>query len=265
MTNHFESGSSLRRRLALGITLLTPLLLCVLLALLVERPFWRFGVAPVPRAAVLTLRDDVPSEQKWISSAFTLPYINEAYDEAIYLNEMSDSDSDIRSAFVAELTRLLQQYDAVDVLLLAHTNHYIMWVEDVDPDLRRKLRLVYNTGCYNSDQLDSWLALGADAAIGHPGLSASPIFYVYFLRRWTLGMPADQALQASNAQMRTFLHRATDVAPGPLFEVPSYIDTPIDASDPESIYANSEAFCAGRCDLSIGTTAIGPTPEGELP
>ena len=75
----------------------------------------------------------------------------------------------------------------------------------VPAELRRKLRLVYNTGCRDLSQKDEWLGLGARAYVGHVGLSESPVFYVYFLRRWLRGATLDDAIARSNARTEAFL------------------------------------------------------------
>ena len=75
------------------------------------------------------------------------------------------------------------------------------------PELRQHLRLVYNTGCYGTQQKNIWLGLGANTYVGHPGLSASPIFYFYFLRRWANGETIHTALTQSNQAMQQLLMR----------------------------------------------------------
>ena len=46
---------------------------------------------------------------------------------------------------------------------------------------------------------------GADVYVGHSGRSESPVFYVYFLRRWLRGVPIADAVAASNENTRTVL------------------------------------------------------------
>ena len=121
-------------------TALTPALLCSLLVGLVERPSWRFGHSHVPQTAAIVLRDDVPAAQQWISSVFTRPYLVQGYEHSIYLDDSAHGGA--HQQFVRELTDLLQNYAAVDILILAHTNDYIEWVKEVDPALRRTIRLV---------------------------------------------------------------------------------------------------------------------------
>jgi hypothetical protein len=226
-----------RRFFALIITLLLPCLLCAGLALVVERPFWRFQqAASSHRRAAVALRDDVIPFQKWGTKVFTLPYLEQYYDHTVYLTQSSDDTA--QQAFVAALTQALTRYDSVDLFLLAHTNHYIDWVATIAPTLRAKLRLVYNTGCYDAAQAQAWLQLGADTAVAHPGLSDSPVFYFFFLRRWTLGESLDQVVVASNMRMRDVFEVAGAATQRSL--------------DPDERFANSQALCVGACNIRIG-------------
>ena len=143
-----------------------------------------------------------------------------------------------RQAFIATLTHTLTEYDTVDLFLLAHSNRYIDWVATIDPALRTKIRLVYNTGCYDATQAQAWLQLGAHTAVAHPGLSDSPVFYFFFLRRWTLGESLDQVVVASNERMRTVLELASAATQQRL--------------NSKEHYANSQALCFGDCSITIG-------------
>ena len=55
--------------------------------------------------------------------------------------------------------------------------------------------------------------MGADTFVGHPGDSASPVFYFYFLRRWGGGLSANDAQQEANARMARLLGLAQLVNP----------------------------------------------------
>jgi hypothetical protein len=59
--------------------------------------------------------------------------------------------------------------------------------------------LVYNTGCANFSQENIWKAFGIKSYVAHSGdFSESPIFYFYFLRRWTCGYSLEKAVNESN-------------------------------------------------------------------
>jgi hypothetical protein len=134
---------------------------------------------------------------------FTARRLERSYDRAWYLTQRRPSDQ--HQEFIAALDEATRDCEAVDVYLLAHTNSFIDWARELPPAQTRKLRLVYNTGCWNVAQGDGWLSLGADAYVGHPGASASPVFYYYFLRRWTADMPLRTSVEASWLRARKVL------------------------------------------------------------
>ncbi|HNR37251.1 MAG TPA: hypothetical protein PKO36_18905 [Candidatus Hydrogenedentes bacterium] len=156
------------------------------------------GAVPEGREhrAALAIRDDVTPFQKWGTMLFTLRYLTRHYDHAWYFTQSRKDDK--KEAFLAALDHALRRYRAVDLFLLAHTNQYVDWVKSLPDDHRRRLRLVYNTGCHNLPQGRHWLDLGAKIYVGHPGESTSPVFYFYFLRRWTHGDSIRKAVEESN-------------------------------------------------------------------
>lgn len=148
------------------------------------------------RAAV-ALRDHVIPFQKWGTKLFTLPHLEESYDRVYYLTQETFGDK--REELAAAVADALATHDHVDLFLLAHGNRFVDWLDGIDPVARQKLRLVYNTGCGGADQGEDWIALGADAYVGHPALqSLSPVFYVFFLRRWVRGHGLADAVDAAN-------------------------------------------------------------------
>ena len=192
-------GARARRPLALGVACALPAVALALVATVVERPFVSRGSAAVaPRRAAVAIRDDVIPFQKWGTRAFTLPYLERGYTSVAYFTQSPRDDR--RDAFLAALRAEAEANDEVDVFLLAHGNAFVGWVATLDPAVTHKLRLVYNTGCGDASQAGRWLALGAKAYVGHEGESESPIFYVYFLRRWNAGWPLDAAVDDANAQ-----------------------------------------------------------------
>lgn len=186
-----------RRRLAL---VATPVLVAGALAVVValgDRPVpLRREPGPRTRAAV-ALRDHVIPFQKWGTKLFTVPHLEESYDHVAYLTQSAPGDK--RDDVVAALEQALTRFDDVDLFLLAHGNRFVEWVEAIDPALRARLRLVYNTGCGGARQAEEWLAVGADVYVGHPAIqSISPAFYLFFLRRWTRGWPLVESVEAAN-------------------------------------------------------------------
>ncbi len=149
--------------------------------------------------AALAIRDNVTPFQKWGTAVFTWRYLCRYYGGAWYFTQSKKGD--LEQEFIACLDNALQKYPQVDLFLLAHTNEYVKWAEQLPEDRRRHLRFVYNTGCHNLPQGDEWLKLGAKAYIGHPGNSSSSVFYYFFLRLWTRGEDLRHALDASNRLM----------------------------------------------------------------
>jgi len=187
-----------RRRLALVLTPLIALAALVLVVIVGDRPILRQRSLDTgsSRAAV-AIRDHVIPFQKWGTKLFTLPHLEDAYDRVYYLTQNGYHDK--QYTFELAIEDALRHHDQVDIFLLAHGNRFIDWVEHIDPVLRQKIRLVYNTGCGDSRQAPMWLAIGADAYVGHPALhSLSPAFYFFFLRRWVRGYSLAEAVAEAN-------------------------------------------------------------------
>jgi hypothetical protein len=220
----------MKKSLAALIAVLLPCLAYVVVVALTERPFCDTTI-PVgkERRAAVVLRDNVTPFQKWGSKHFTWPYVDRYYDTGWYFTR-SDSDS-CKPAFQSGLETALERYAEVDLFLLAHGNYFVHWVAELPAERRGHLRLVYNTGCRDLQQGRLWLSLGARAYVGHPGVSASPVFYFYFLRRWTRGATLQDALEESNGLMRSTLARVQFLSFGKV--------------DAASISRESEAFCYG--------------------
>lgn len=198
----------------------------------------RTSATPNARCAAIALRDNVTPFQKWGSRNFTIDNLNGAYARTWYFTQNPEYN---RKAEVMEaLNRALTEYDAVDIFLLAHGNRFYEWVREIPAERRAKLRLVYNTGCENLDQNRLWLALGAKTYVGHPGVSMSPIFYVFFLRRWTSGWTVAEATREGNVRMRGVLGRVQFASAGIL--------------DADAFYRASEAAVFGDPELTVGAS-----------
>jgi len=164
--------------------------------------------------AVLAIRDSVPSFQQFGTELFTNPYLEAYYDESYYFTQKTRLDQ--KELIMASLERLTKKYETVDIFILAHTNRYLYWFKKLPAKLRKKIHLVYNTGCHNAGQGKSWLKLGADAYVGHKGkTSLSPFFYVYFLRRWVSGYSLNQAVEESNNRAKIEIDLLKDYLPDP--------------------------------------------------
>jgi phage tail protein X len=164
------------------------------------------GAIRVAAADLTAIRDNVTTFQKWGTRIFTWRYLTRYYDAAWYFTQSSYGDK--KEAFLSCLDNALERYRAVDLFLLAHSNEYVAWAATLPEAHRRRIRLVYNTGCHNLPQGQQWLDLGAKAYVGHPGVSTSPVFYYYFLRRWTYGLAIREAVDESNVLARRKFEQA---------------------------------------------------------
>lgn len=198
-------ASGMGRRAAFLVTVLLVVSCSVAIWMLVERPLARRpNVAGREHRAAFAIRDYVIPFQQWGTRAFTVPNLEAAYGRVEYMTQREWRE-DLSEEFARRLGALLETHEAVDLFLLAHSNPFVDWVAKVPPRLRTRLRLVYNTGCYDLKQKDAWLGLGARAYVGHVGSSDSPVFYVYFLRRWLRGSTLHEVVAESNARTTSVL------------------------------------------------------------
>ncbi len=207
-----KAHTKVRKIWAITVAASLPVLLFGLLIAVSDRPFLGWVRQGRDRRAVVAIRDDVNPFQKWGTWIFTWPHLKRCYGKAYYFTQASAGDK--KAEFQSALKNALENHESVDIFLLAHENKYYLWVEEIEETLRARIRLVYNTGCYNLAQGEKWLELGAAAYIGHPGDSASQVFYFYFLRRWTRGYRAEKALEAANGLMSRWLFRAAAFSGG---------------------------------------------------
>ncbi len=230
----------MRRATALAATLTLALACAVIVVSLTDVPLRAQVPHGLERRAAVAIRDDVTPFQKWGSREFTLPYIEQHYGRAWYFTLSGDQHQ--VEEFHDAVGAALKQYAAVDLYLLAHSNKLIDWVAVLPEEDRARLRLVYNTGCTDLKQGPRWLELGAKAYVGHPGKSMSPVFYVYFLRRWSRGEPLKSAVAESNRCAFLAFDRLGIASLGAL--------------DSARVKAESEAFVLGTDALRI---------DGEMP
>jgi hypothetical protein len=222
------------------VAVLLPCLAYGVVVALTERVAWDTATpAGKERRAAVAIRDNVTPFQKWGSRHFTWPYLERYYDAAWYFTQ-SNSDN-CQQAFLAGLDAALARYPQVDLYLLAHGNLFVSWVAQLPAERRCRIRLVYNTGCRDLRQGPLWLSLGARAYVGHPGDSASPVFYFYFLRRWARGAPLAVAMAEANGLMRSTLARVQLLSFGKV--------------DAARISQESEAFCHGEQGLRFTGSA----------
>lgn len=178
----------------------------VLVVFLAEKPVLLFSAKVKSKGAAIAIRDNVRPFEKFGSRLFTWSNLHNVYEHVIYLTEYSKGEKHLE--FVRGLDALLNKHDHVDIFLLAHANEYFRWVMEIDSVKRKKIRLVYNTGCSGNTQKDIWLELGARTYVAHKSSeSISPVFYFYFLRRWCAGQLVTNAVQDANKCMEVHLNR----------------------------------------------------------
>lgn len=183
-----------------------PLTLALVLLALAFTATWWLTDGPLrsepvgnARVAAVALRDHVIPFQKFGTKLFTVPTLGAYYTDLTYLTQ--DFRGDQHDGLIAAIETAAATHDAVDLWILAHGNHFVYWLDELSPEARAKLRLVYNTGCANAYQAEQWHRLGAKTYVGHPGrTSVSPIFYVFFARRWVRGWTVAEAVADANAQ-----------------------------------------------------------------
>ncbi len=244
-----------RLRCTFALLSLSAVSFCAVFLFIQERPFFSASAPPGKESrTALAIRDtEVPFAQ-WGSYISTKGYLDRCYSDAKYFTESKRDDC--KEEFIACLDAALLKYPVVDVYLLAHTNNYMKWVNEIPEEHRKRLRFVYNTGCHNLKQWPDWLKAGAKAYIGHPGNSASEIFYFYFLRRWARSQTLCDAMNEGNARMEsamgvwdflTVFYRNTLVA------IPSgvwkFFREPHNLA---AAMAQSRAECLGDCGMTMG-------------
>lgn len=117
----------------------------------------------------------------------------------------------------------------VDVLASSPVVDYFSFVHSGDqrsvaapledlPIREHQLRLIYSSACYgksNSEFIDKH---GFAVAAGHPGLSASPVMEMSFVRWWAYGRDVKTALNISWERMKAILRTAEYVSFAPLWQ-----------------------------------------------
>jgi len=223
-------------RLCAAVTLLTFVVAALLLTQVTDRPLAPGPLEGREGRAAIAIRDHVIPFQMWGSMIFTRPLLERSYGSAYYLAQHTRADP-IEARFAKALEEALREHEQVDLFIISHSNRFLYHLPRLEPEARQRLRLVYNTGCYDLAQARKWIAIGADTYVGHPGLSASPVFYFYFLRRWVRGEPVQDAMTASNAEMKQILYGVLPRTGGRL--------------DPDVVWRDSEARLSGEQEASL--------------
>jgi hypothetical protein len=176
-------------------------LLCVIY--FSDRPL-SFSSVRHKKIAAIALRDNVSPLEKRGSALFTVPYLEKYYSDFNYLEAKNDWVTTREFKPYAE--QLLKNADSLDVYILSHGNKFYEWFYSMDPEVTKKIRMVYNSGCENDSQCIEYKKFGIKYYVGHTGeLSLSPVFYVYFLRRMFSESSVASAVEKSNLKTNFML------------------------------------------------------------
>ena len=134
----------------------------------------------------------------WFSKNFVTGLMN-SYEESRSLEDVDPAKWEaFANAFEAQMSDMLKRLAAVDVFIFSHTNSYYRLFARLAPELRKKIRLVYNAGCYNAMDSDLWMPVGIGAYIGHAATSCSPLFVYHFKHYWFWGYTVASATETAN-------------------------------------------------------------------
>ncbi len=244
-----------RLRRAFTLLSLAALSFCAVFLFFQERPFLRAcSSSGKELRTALAIRDPESPFAQWGSFLSTKGYLDKCYSDAKYFSQSKKDDC--RDEFISCLDAALTKYPAVDIYILAHTNRYVKWVNEIPQEHRKRLRFVYNTGCRNLKQGPDWLQAGAKAYIGHPGNSTSEVFYFYFLRRWARNQTLSDAMNMGNARMESAM-RVWDFLTvfyrHKLVAIPSEVWKFFrEPNNVAAAMAQSRAACLGDCGITMG-------------
>jgi hypothetical protein len=190
-------------RKALFLTLIV-FLFCISAVLwVIERPLW-FKKTASARIAAIAVRDNVSPLEKRGSALFTIPYLEKYYSAFDYYEASYDWITP--REFCPRAEKLLRTNDSLDVFILSHGNLFYQWFDHLDTTLRKKIRMVYNTGCNNDSQCVIYKNYSATCYVGHTGeKSLSPVFYFYFLRRLFTEKTIEKATGSANRRTNRVL------------------------------------------------------------
>jgi hypothetical protein len=182
----------------------TFLLAAAIVIVFVERPL-SFTSFKEKNFSAIAIRDNVSSFEKRGSALFTIPYLKKFYNDFYYLE--ANKDWIPAREFVPYAEKLLQHSDSLDVYILSHGNLFYQWFYSMDSVSRKKIRLVYNTGCANDSQCVVYRDFGIKNYVGHSGEnSLSPVFYIYFLRRMFTTTDLKNVVSRSNERTEKVLN-----------------------------------------------------------
>jgi len=92
-----------------------------------------------------------------------------------------------------------RNYEQIDVFIIGHQNIITIFLKTFK--FKHKIRFVYNTGCDNAEDGPGMIKGGYSRIyVGHPGTSASPLYFPSLVTSWVSGKSADEAIKNANAE-----------------------------------------------------------------
>ncbi len=174
-------------------------------------------IPAVSGTGIFLILDNPPFN--WFSKNFVVGLAG-SYEESGILEERDRRNwGEGHPAFIEQISGMLNHMAAVDIFIFSHTNSYYSLINQIDPKLRKRIRLVYNAGCYNALDAPRWLALGIGAYVGHPGTSCSPLFVYHFKHYWFWGYTVRGATDVANDKTANDIRSAGF---GPLCQLMSF-------------------------------------------
>ena len=104
---------------------------------------------------------------------------------------------------IKKIRNFLHDSETVDLFIFGHTNSASIWFRNkLESDFSGKLRMVYNSGCTDGQEVDGreWLK-SARVFVGHPGDNFGGKFTPSFTRNWFRGKPLSEAVQLANRKL----------------------------------------------------------------
>lgn len=157
------------------------------------------------------------------------------------------------------LIMALEKNDVVDFFMFGHggrTQLYDM-MSAVPSDLRKKIRLVYSSGCSDYDSVCKVLDKAGKVYVSHHETSCSPIFATRFLQQWISGQSIAKAVEDGNNFSKDVI---LDI------DLPAFCaDAVTPTGDRDQAYLQSLAIAAGNEQLTIDSPIAGMGPALENP
>lgn len=214
----------------------------------------------VGNAAAFAIVYNPPAPIQWGSRNFITPLLESYEEHEIFEPQKRRSgppEIDVQ-AIRQRLRQALERRAAVDLFILAHGNDYYRLLDPIEPALRQRLRLVYNSGCDNVRDAQQWQRRGVRTYIGHPNYSLSPIFLNRFRTLWWSGETVAAAVTRANEHLhRVFVQRHA-------FDMLEAYYLIVTRGRGEQSYQNTHATLFGDTGVSIVTDASPPPHSAVL-